>query len=438
MDRILFFRYLLEFALLIPSCVCAMLPMWGYLRIRKWKAVGLAALMLVLVIGSGAWFCMSKGLPTNYVFLPSMLILLTAYCAIIRLPLDKKLFCFFNAALPGSFCTLYAIYWLAPLEMNNAEPALLAPTAALAVVLYLILIAAYGRLLSVEIPFLFSVEMIDTYWRWLAAVVFVLTGIVFWTVPSDASRIMAGGMRGQARVMLLLLPIGYYIVVHMLWRVIWELTKHEQLSQENTLLLLEQKRYEELREYLDATRNLRHDFRQHMLVIRRLLEEGKTEELKTYLEPMDREAEHIYRRLAGNAEVDAVAAHYDLLATQKGIRVGWKLELPETLPVKAADLCSILGNLLENAIQASGSLPEEKRWVEVSARMLSGVMVGLTVTNPFEGNIRFDKDGLPVTRRRGHGIGLRSVSQIAANNGGTLDIRAEKGIFSAAVILCGT
>lgn len=86
--------------------------------------------------------------------------------------------------------------------------------------------------------------------------------------------------------------------------------------------------------------------------------------------------------------MDALAGHYDYEARKQGIQIEWKLELPKLLPLPEADLCTILGNLLENALHASQKLPPEERQIKVLARMLSPAMMGLMVENRYDGVLK--------------------------------------------------
>ena len=105
------------------------------------------------------------------------------------------------------------------------------------------------------------------------------------------------------------------------------------------------------------------------------------------------------------------------------------------MPVREADFCSILGNLLENAVRAAGEEPPENRRVRAIGRMLSDAMMGLSVENPCSRKIPM-KNGLPVSDREGHGIGLASVSATVHRYGGSLDIKNEDGLFSVNILLC--
>lgn len=133
--------------------------------------------------------------------------------------------------------------------------------------------------------------------------------------------------------------------------------------------------------------------------------------------------------------MDALAGHYDYEARRQGIPVEWKLELPRFLPLPEADLCTILGNLLENALHASQKLPPEERQVKVLARMLSPAMMGLMVENRYDGVLKKQGGVLHSTKHDGQGIGLVSVETAVHRYNGNLTVETGGNVFRANVLL---
>ncbi|MBR0209500.1 MAG: sensor histidine kinase, partial [Firmicutes bacterium] len=142
-----------------------------------------------------------------------------------------------------------------------------------------------------------------------------------------------------------------------------------------------------------------------------------------------------YTPFCANMAVDAVASHYAGLAESQSTKMEWDLRLPKELPVPEVEFCAMLGNLLENALNATEKVTEEKRRIDVVSSMLSDTMLGLSVTNPYVGKVRFDRDHLPVSRVPGHGVGMPSVAATVKRYNGNMDITAKDGIFSVNIML---
>ena len=103
----------------------------------------------------------------------------------------------------------------------------------------------------------------------------------------------------------------------------------------------------------------------------------------------------------------------------------------------AADVYSLFGNALDNAIEAVMRLDESKRNIAVVVHKV-GDMVSVNVTNPYEGDIELDGDGLPVTIKRDrnfHGIGVRSMRNIAEKYNGICTVSLNNGTFVLNVLL---
>ena len=178
-----------------------------------------------------------------------------------------------------------------------------------------------------------------------------------------------------------------------------------------------------------------HDFRQHILVITKMALAGKISELQNYLQQFSESTEKSYTGYCENIAVDAVASYYTSYAERQGTRIKWRLNLPRELPIKEAEYCPMLGNLVENALKAVKSLPEKNRKIVVISSQLSPAIIGLSVDNPYSGDIKFGENGLPETGRDGHGIGLTSVMNTVRRYHGSFNIRTEGNVFSAEIIL---
>ena len=260
---------------------------------------------------------------------------------------------------------------------------------------------------------------------------------LLWITPISPVVIMTGRVRQVGFALTLLMMAVVLTFAHMLWRITVHLTDSARLQQENTFLQMEAKRYSELKKYMNATRTLRHDFRQHILVIQHLAEAGQLDGLKEYLSDLTEKAVHSYENYCANHAVDAIASHYSRIA--QGTQINWRLELPEVLPLKESDFCAMLGNLVENALNAVKTLPAESRRVNVISSMLSKFMLGLSIDNPFSEKIELGKDGLPLPVKKGHGTGLISVMNTVKRYSGTMNISTEKNVFSVDIILyCNT
>ena len=114
-----------------------------------------------------------------------------------------------------------------------------------------------------------------------------------------------------------------------------------------------------------------------------------------------------------------------------------RLDLPECLPVDEIDLCLVLSNLLENALEASLHTAPARRRIELTAYLHGNSLALIQVENTYDGVIR-EKDGVFLSsKRKGDGVGLQSVRHIAEKSCGVSTVTYQDGLFCVKVMLCG-
>ena len=439
MDMEIFTRYAIELAIGLPDALFAFLSVRKYLRWRPWVTFLLSGVLLLGFITAAAWVSTERLLPVIPVLCVEGGFLFLLYSLCVKLSLNKKIFFFLNSLMFGAFCLLYSIVVIAPYaEGNNLwESTRLLPLnfGLTALALSFVIRLAFLKTLLVELPSLTGEEYFERVWNYLSIIPLGILFLIIWMVPIRPSVLLVGRVRSIALFLLALIPLIALLIYHLLWLVVMNTVRNARLQEENTVLQIEEKRYEALRRYMEETRALRHDFHNHLLVINDFAKKGQTEEILKYLSPLTETVES-YEGYSGNRAVDAVAAHYAALAKAQRTKVDWKIQVPDKLPIMESDYCAILGNLLENALRAVSELSDARRHVTVISSMLSDEMLGLAIDNPFEDELTFGKNGLPRSGREGHGIGLMSVLNTVHRYAGSMNIKTEDGIFSVEILLC--
>ena len=430
----LFLRNLVQSAVFFPAAFYALLPVRAHFRYSKKQTVLTAFVMVSVCILILTILSTSFGIGPEIPMIPILVLLYIAYHQFVELTTGKKLYCFFNAGMLAAFCSLYTNILRAPAEQDVSGPFLVS-SSLICLGLTLVIGAVFFHLMTHNLPELLLEERLDSIWLFLAIIPGFMAVLMYWATPTDPSLVMIGRIQQVALTLLILIPAVTLLLNYLFWWITIQLVRSAQLEQENELLQMEQKRHMQLRSYMDSTRALRHDFRQHLLVLRELSQQGDTEKLARYLGELTDASDVQPTRLCANASVDAVASWYDAEALKQNTRIQWDLNLPKNLPVSESDFCGILGNLLENALRATSKESPGNRKIQVISQMLSGKMLGLSVENAYSGKIRFDKKGIPVTYRRGHGVGLASVAATVRHYKGSLDISHKNDVFSVNILL---
>ena len=136
--------------------------------------------------------------------------------------------------------------------------------------------------------------------------------------------------------------------------------------------------------------------------------------------------------------VDALINHAWIRAVERKIYLQVRLDGLSGIGISNSDLCILLGNALDNALEASEYMPEGQRTIKVEIRYLKNCLL-ICITNRFIGKLLL-KGGRIQSKKEGvgHGIGLLSMEKMAMKLGGTLTIDEKEGVFSLEIwIPCG-
>lgn len=207
---------------------------------------------------------------------------------------------------------------------------------------------------------------------------------------------------------------------------------YEHLTREKHLAMSREVYYQGILREQTQVRTLRHDLRNHLTVLQGLVEKGDTEKARDYLaQILGSPALQGSRQLCENETANAVLAAKAEDMAEKGIAWDFRIDLPAALPMADTDLCALMGNALDNAIEATEKV-EDKR-VTLRCRVDKGMLM-LQVRNPLAGD---ETPELATTKpdKKHHGLGLAGMREIAARYSGTLEAGPEDGCFSLLVCL---
>ena len=193
--------------------------------------------------------------------------------------------------------------------------------------------------------------------------------------------------------------------------------------------------YEEVKEIYLNMRGWRHDYHNHLQVMKAQIAAGQMEEMKGYLDDLEQNLDRVDTYIkSGNLMADAILNSKLSLAGQKGIRVNCKAVLPETLSVEDVDLCVLLGNLLDNALEACEKIPVEQRFLRIYM-VVNKSQLYLSIQNSAREELDFNERNYISTKRGSHGLGMKRVKALADKYEGYLTLANEPGIFAAEVTL---
>ena len=194
--------------------------------------------------------------------------------------------------------------------------------------------------------------------------------------------------------------------------------------------------YQEVENMYRQIRGWRHDYRNHIQMMKALAAKGDLDGIRAYLDELDTDLNTVDTVIkTGNAMADAILNSKISLAKSKHIPVQADANIPVKLRMSELDLCVILGNLFDNAIEASLSLPEDQRLIRVYMDM-KGTQLYISFTN-FTAAAKQQKVGrrFATTKGAGHGFGLVRIDNIIDRLDGYLSRNSEDGAFTTEILI---
>lgn len=194
-----------------------------------------------------------------------------------------------------------------------------------------------------------------------------------------------------------------------------------------------EKHFEEVQSIYAKMRGWRHDYHNHIQALLALV--GDDDRTREYLWKLNKDLTEVDSVVkTGNVTVDAILNSKLTLIKSKDIPVDAVAKVPDDLKISEIDLCAIIGNLLDNAIEAVLPLPPEERFIRIYIGMMKAQLY-ISVTNSTATEPRKLGGKYVSTKGEGRGVGLMRVDSIARRNGGTVNRQNESGVFATEVLL---
>lgn len=207
------------------------------------------------------------------------------------------------------------------------------------------------------------------------------------------------------------------------------LVKKRVASFENEIL---QRYYAEVENMYTKMRGWRHDYRHHIQAMKVHAAKGEMASIVSYLDMLDEDLTNVETVVkTGNRMADAILNSKLSLAAEREITVRTDTNIPVALSMSELDLCIVIGNLMDNAMEACMELPAEKRLIRLYMEM-KGNYLYLALTNTAGGK---KKQSFKTTKGSGHGLGISRIDAIVKKYGGYVTRASEDEAFSTEVLL---
>lgn len=197
------------------------------------------------------------------------------------------------------------------------------------------------------------------------------------------------------------------------------------------------KQYQEISRGQQEFRRMRHELKNNYILLETLARKGDLNGILHCLPQMYQTAPARLQAHTGNMVVDSVINHRISSTEDAHIQYQLNLNIPTQLDASDIRLCGLLGNALDNAVEATMHVSEEKRCISISMQIEKKNLF-IEISNPYDGTILSDEKGNLLTRKANtsrHGYGLSVMKELLGNNLGNMETTWDKNTFYLRIIL---
>ena len=251
-------------------------------------------------------------------------------------------------------------------------------------------------------------------------IILLYLGILFLGIYYDGT--VAGGISALI-----------FILLEYLLQRIMKREEDKTIIYQNKLM---KQQMEEIENIYMTMRGWRHDYHNHLQSLKGYLSLNKVEQMKDYLNELETDLDSIDTLYhSGNLQLDSILNAKLAIAEKGQIRIHCDASIPPQLHVSDLDLCVILGNLLDNAIESCRKIKNpDERFIRVYIGILKKQLY-ISITNATSETVKQRTDHYFTTKRGDHGHGLKRVDQVVKKYDGYLNRQNEPGVFATEIVL---
>ena len=251
-------------------------------------------------------------------------------------------------------------------------------------------------------------------------IILLYLGILFLGIYYDGT--VAGGISALI-----------FILLEYLLQRIMKREEDKTIIYQNKLM---KQQMDEIENIYMTMRGWRHDYHNHLQSLKGYLSLNKVDQMKNYLNELETDLDSIDTLYhSGNLQLDSILNAKLAIAEKGHIRIHCDASIPPQLHVSDLDLCVILGNLLDNAIESCRKIENpDERFIRVYIGILKKQLY-ISITNATSETVKQRTDHYFTTKRGDHGHGLKRVDQVVKKYDGYLNRQNEPGVFATEIIL---
>lgn len=298
-------------------------------------------------------------------------------------------------------------------------------------------VAAMGALVPLTKYYAWMIDNINIgkVWYLFSILPIALMMSTIYTIPISYANIRVGKVYAKGFI-ITIFELALYLIVFILFYIFSKTTiEKTKLTERNNILEIQKSYTESLQSYIKYTSKARHDFKHSVHVMSRLADEGNLSALKDYIAQYENSLTVTAPvRICKSDALNALFNHYRQQAIENDVDINWRIDLPDKSRILDVDLCSIFGNILENAIDGCCTVEEGKRYFNLTSE-IKGDCLYIVSTNNYGKPLKMDGETYSSTKHQGKGIGLHSMKSITEVYDGIFDAGNNNGEFFVDIML---
>lgn len=426
----IFFYQLID---LFPNLILTIIPFRDSMRFSKRNTALFIILLYVLLVFSRVLALQSLS-AAAFLTVLWILLYLAFYAVCIRAQITKLLFVLLTVLNYGSFVAIifsYFAYQRFPAVTDR--PYSLFATFILALT-YLAGYPFLYRMADRKLRALITFPENNKYWHylWLVPATFCLA--YYYNLYANGGIILfSSGLNNV--LFAAFFNLGALFVTYLVMHLLAESNANLHLKAENYQLSMQFVQYENLTGRIEDARRAKHDLRQTLAVIRSYLQDndkaGLSEYMRRYEAGLPPDSPISY---CEDYALNALVVYYADIARRHHIPFDASVEYPSGSVISDADAVVLLGNLLENALDACMRQTKGELFISLRVKTVQGILV-ITLDNSYEGAIRKAGDTFLSSKSERAGVGISSVQKLAEKYGGAAEFHFDGNQFHASVML---
>ena len=434
---ITYWRNLLTYLISIPAGFWCCSLMRNQFRYSFHKALFLVLAVLTLTIPAAAWADTYTDMDSGIILAFLLIACFIPYVISVKAHISKS---------TAIFVFVLAIMTLIS-SLSTAIDAMFNPTIGdeEVTVLYIVLQLVTSFIASPLLNILFrrrGVRLVDRMNYpdvWYSTIPVSATYVIVSMVvrPDDYSLFLENHTIWSYFTVVIMFIISFTALVFSFFRIVNGIQRASKTEERARLLEMQKSQFETQQRYIEESAAVRHDFRQTIYTLRGLLQDQDYDSLSRYFDDyFESMPENEIIRFCLNQPLNALLNYYAASAHRSGIDLKLVIDPLEDIHVSDIDLCTVVGNILDNAVTACTTLADKKdRFIQLSVVNEGDANLFIVESNSFDGTVRRRNNRYLSVKRDGTGIGLSSVSNIAASYGGSAEFSNDGSVFYSNIII---